>query len=166
MSRVFVAFVLLTLLYVLVLASINPWDLLIGALLSGGLLVAFRRFLFGERLPAADFAGLPKRVLAFFPFVAAVSQDVLAGTWQVALMTLRIRPLDRAGIVEVPVQERTPTGVTVTALVTTLSPGSVLVDVDWEQDVILFHVLDAGDPDAVRSRHRQFYEQYQKPIFP
>lgn len=166
MSRALVAFVLLTLLYALVLASINPWDVLAGVLLSGTLLVVFRQALFGEEQLSPDIAGLPKRVLAFFPFVVAVARDVLAGVWQVTLVTLRVRSLDRAGIVEVPIAERTPTGVTVTALVTTLSPGSVLVDIDHARRVMLFHVLDAGDPDDVRVQHQQFYDRYQKHVFP
>jgi len=66
----------------------------------------------------------------------------------------------------VPIGERTTSGVAVSALTTTMSPGEVLVDIDWERGVMLIHVLDARDPDAVRARHLRFYERYQRRVFP
>lgn len=81
-------------------------------------------------------------------------------------MSLRIRPLPQTGFVTVPIEERTPLGVAVCGLVTTLSPGSVLVEVDEERGVMLFHVLDASDPEAVRAQQREFYERYQRHVFP
>ena len=41
--------ILLTLIYALALNSFKPWDLLMGVVISGGLLWLFRRFLFGRR---------------------------------------------------------------------------------------------------------------------
>ncbi len=156
--------ILLTLLYALVLASFDPWDLLLGALLSGGLLLGFRRFLAGG--PAIAAPGPLARVLAFVPFAGAVLRDIVVGTWNVILVVLHLRPLNRPGIVEIPLDGRTSSGVAVMALVTTLSPGSFLVDVDWEQRVILMHVLDASDPDQIRADQRRFYRRYQRRVFP
>ncbi len=31
---------------------------------------------------------------------------------------------------------------------------------------MLMHVLDATDPDAVRARHDEFYDRYQRAVFP
>jgi hypothetical protein len=31
---------------------------------------------------------------------------------------------------------------------------------------MLFHVLDASDPDAVRRRYEDFYRRYQRSVFP
>jgi multisubunit Na+/H+ antiporter MnhF subunit len=39
----------------------------------------------------------------------------------------------------------------VTALAASLSPGSVLVDIDWDRRDLLMHVIDASDPDGVRA---------------
>lgn len=164
MSRLLIALVLLILVYVLTLASIHPWDLLAGLAFSLTFLLLFRHFLFGRQPePIPDLA---ERILAFLPFALAAARDVLGGTWQVILVVLHLRPLERAGIVAVPIGERTSGGVAVTALVTTLSPGAVLIDVDWEQRVMLFHVLDAKDPDRVRARHEDFYRRYQRRVFP
>jgi len=84
----------------------------------------------------------------------------------VALVVLGRRPLDCPGIVAIPIEERTPIGVAVAALAFTLSPGDVLIDVDEEEQVMLIHVLDASDPEAVRARHRNFYERWQRRAFP
>ncbi len=59
-----------------------------------------------------------------------------------------------------------PTGVAVTGLLVTLAPGSVLIDVDWEAGLILFHMFDASDPAATRGAIERFYERYQRPVFP
>jgi multisubunit Na+/H+ antiporter MnhE subunit len=155
---------LLTLVYALVLASFHPWDLAIGAALSCALFLAARGYLFGDK-PDAPWSALG-RVAAFVPFAAAVVRDVLVGTWEVALVTLHLRPLDRPGIVAVPIGERTPTGIAVTALVMTLSPGEFLVEVDWERRAMLMHVIDASNPEKVRAAHERFYSRYQRKVFP
>jgi multisubunit Na+/H+ antiporter MnhE subunit len=49
---------------------------------------------------------------------------------------------------------------------TTLSPGSVLVDIDWQRRDMLLHVIDASDPDAVRADLERFYDRYQRRVFP
>jgi multisubunit Na+/H+ antiporter MnhE subunit len=154
---------LLTLVYALVLASFHPLDLATGAAVSCALFLAARRYLFGDE-PDTD--GILGRVAAFAPFAAAVVREVVVGTWEVALVTLHLRPLERPGIVAVPIGERTLTGIAVTALVMTLSPGEFLVEVDWERRVMLMHVIDAGDPEEVRAAHERFYEHYQRKVFP
>jgi multisubunit Na+/H+ antiporter MnhE subunit len=68
--------------------------------------------------------------------------------------------------VAVPIGGRTETGLAVSALVATLSPGEVLVDVDRERGVMLVHVVDAADPEGIRRRHEDFYRRYQQKVFP
>jgi multicomponent Na+:H+ antiporter subunit E len=163
-KRVILSLLLLTLVYAMVLASFKPWDLVIGATLSGALLYAFRGFVFGGR--PKPLPGFSRRVLAFVPFAAAVVRDIVVGTWEVALVTLHLKPLVKPGIVTVPLGERTPAGVAVQALLTTLSPGEFLVDVDWDERVMLIHTIDAGDPEKIRRSQERFYQRYQRKIFP
>lgn len=164
MKRAIFSLFLLTLIYALVLASFAPWDLALGVVLSGVLLYAFRGYVFdGSPDPLQ---GLLRRVLAFGPFFVAAVREIAIGTWQVALVTLRLRPLERPGIVKVPIGERTPVGVVVSALVDTISPGSFLVDIDWEEGCMLIHTIDARDPDAFRRSWEEFYDRYQRKVFP
>ena len=164
MTRYAVTVVALTLVYALALASFDPLDLLFGAVLSSALVFASRRFVF----PNGPGGGpsLPRRVAAFFPFALAVFREIVAGTWEVALVTLHLRSLRTPGIVEVPIGERTPAGVAVWAVVTRLPPGSFFVDVDRERGVVLIHTIDASDPEAFRRWEEDFYSRYQSKVFP
>ena len=164
MSRALLAVVLLAATYAFALASADPLDLLFGAGLATALVALFRRFLAGEVAPGRP--SLLRRMIAFVPFAGAVILDIITGTWAVILVVLGLRPLRRPGIVAVPLGARTPLGVAVSAMATTLSPGSYLIDVDWERRVMLLHMLDASDPAAVVAAHQRFYEWYQWRVFP
>lgn len=150
--------------YLLTLASLHPLDVLAGVLLGAGLVWALGGLLLRDAGPAAG--GVARRALAFAPFAVVIVRDIVRGTWRVALVVLHVRPLVCPGIVAVPLGGRSRTGVTVSSLVATLSPGEFLVDVDWEREVMLLHVLDASDPDAVRAEHEGFYRRWQEPVFP
>ena len=154
----------LTLAYALALGSFHPLDLLFGAGLSATLVVASRRFVFGDE--PGERPSFLRRVAAFVPFSSAVFWQVVAGTWEVTLVTLHLRPLKSPGIVEVPIANRTPTGVAVWAVITGLAPGTFFVDVDRERGVVLIHVIDAGDPEAFSREQEDFYRRYQRGVFP
>lgn len=164
LGRILAATVVLVAVYALTLASVAPWDLALGALVALTVLTTFRPFLFpGRGLSLGDLA---RRGVAFVPFAVALTGDIVRGTWAVALVVLHVRPLAHPGIVAVPIAERSPLGVAVSGLATTLSPGAFLVDVNWEDRVMLIHVLDATDPDRVRADHQRFYRRWQRHVFP
>ena len=163
MKYAILSLVLLVLAYLLVLGSFAPWDIAMGVVISGALLYGTRRFTFREK-PASQ--SLFSRLLYFWPFAAAEIWLIVQGTLEVALVTLHLRPLTSPGIVAVPIGERTPNGVAVSAMASTLSPGTFLVDVDWERGVMLIHAMDASDPDEVRREHQEFYDKWQKKVFP
>ena len=164
MTRLVLSLVLLTSIYALTLASLDPWDLLGGALISTALLALFQGAVIGRH--PAPLPGLPARLLAVIPFVARIVGDMLVGTWQVALVVLRLRPLRHPGIVAVPIEGRTHRGVAATALITSLSPGSYFIGVDWERGLMFFHFLDASEPDAIRRDLARFYHRYQRHVVP
>lgn len=154
----------LSAIYSMILQSIHPWDVVAGVIITVGTLILFRRHLradtWGPLTNIGQKAGALLR-LAGYLFI-----DTAQGVWTVSVIVLGLRPLDCSGIVAIPIGERTATGVTVTAWATTLSPGSVLIDVDWKQRVILFHFIDVTEPEKLRQKIQTFYERYQKPIFP
>lgn len=164
MSRVVLSLVLLTATYALAVASFHPWDLAFGLAVSAAVLVVFRRFLLGGR--PAPIEGLGRRLLALPRLTWKVIADITVGTWNVALVVLHLRPLERPGIVAVPLGERSDVGAVVSAFASTLSPGEYLVDIDWDERLLLMHVLDAGDPDGVRARLDDFYRRYQRQVIP
>jgi multicomponent Na+:H+ antiporter subunit E len=166
--RYVLAVVLLTLVYALALGDLYALDLVFGAGLATALVLVSRNFVFGADGAAAAGKAPPfaRRILAFMPFCAVVLWEVALGTWEVALVTLRLRPLTRPGIVAVPIGERTVVGQAVWAITTGLPPGSFFVDIDRERGVALIHVLDASDPDAFRRHQDHFYRRYQSKVFP
>ena len=154
----------LTLVYALTLASFDPWDLAMGALFSVGTLLLVREFVFQG--PALGAREVVRRLLGLPRLVLATLRDITAGTWAVALVVVGARPLERPGIVVVPLEDRTEFGAVVSAYLITLSPGEFLVDLDPERREMLVHVLDARDADAVRRRFADFYRRYQSQAAP
>ena len=153
----------LTLIYALALGSFAPADLATGLVLSAGCLAAVRGLHGADDAPAREVA----RRVAFFPvLLAAVGGQVLRGTSTMSLIVLGLRPLHRPGLVEVPMGSRSESGMAAAAVLTTLAPGDVVVDVDVERQVMLIHTIDASDPDAVRERFRHLRESYGQRVFP
>ncbi len=154
----------LTLIYAGALASFAPADLLFGALLSCALLLLFRPALPAPQSHAP--ARSVRRVVAFFPFVGAICWDIVVGTWVVARIVVTPQPTNRPGVIAMPLGERTRAGAFISALALSLSPGSMLIAIDWEQRVMLLHLLDVHDPARARADLQRFYERYQRHVFP
>jgi multisubunit Na+/H+ antiporter MnhE subunit len=155
---------LLAAVYLLVLASAHPLDLAFGLVLAAAITVGLRGRL--RPPPGHAIPPLPLRIAAFPLLVGAVLVEIARGTWDVALRVLHLRPLECPGVVLVPIGERSPLGVAVTGLLVGLSPGSLLLDVNEERKAMLFHVIDARDPDAVRAHIDHLYQRYQRRVFP
>jgi multisubunit Na+/H+ antiporter MnhE subunit len=66
----------------------------------------------------------------------------------------------------VPIGDRSKFGVVVTGITTSLAPGSILLDVDWDRNLMLVHVIDASDPDQIRADMQKLYDRYQRKVFP
>lgn len=163
MSRA-AAVALLAAAYLLTLGSLDPLDIAIAIAIAIAVLLGLRTFLLTDSpLSAVELA---RRALHLPAFVLVVLREIVVGTWHVALIVAGLRPLVRPGIVQIPIGERTANGVAVTTLAITLSPGEVLVDIDWSRNVMLIHAIDATDPDGLRQRYERIYERYQRPVFP
>ncbi len=174
MIRYAFAALTLTLIYALALSSFAPWDLFAGLIISSALLLISRRR-FGRGLTPSGDAGDPerlpfgvalRRVGAFFPFAWAVACETVSGAWRVMLAVLGVRPPREPGMVAVPLGERTADGIAVSAFLVAFSPGTLLVRVDEAERVMWIHAIDAADPEAVRRGQREFYERYQRRVFP
>lgn len=164
MILVVVVLALLTGVYSLTLGSLAWEDLLLGLGLSAALLMVFRKVLLPSPLPST--ARMLMAIATFPAFTFIAVRDIVKGSWQVATIVVGLRPLAQPGIVEIPILERSSTAVGLSGLILTLSPGSFLVDVKWDERVMLVHVIDASDPDEVRAGFVRFYERYQRTLVP
>lgn len=162
--RIAFATATMAIVYLVVLASTDPWDIAAGILLGLGILLLFRDFLFqGPPVRLRDF--IP-RAIHFPKLVLAEAAAIVRGTVTVTRAVIARHPPEHARFVEIPVGERTPTGVIVSAWLNTLSPGSVFIGTDPEATYWAIHALDAPDKEAVREEAQEFYERYQRPVWP
>ena len=158
------AIAVLVLLYAVALGSSKPLDLLLGAIVGSIVLVTFRRFLFTQ--PAEGPGLLVRRALRLPLFLLILAGEVVTGTWRVGIAVLSRRPVGVSGVIDVPMGERTDLGVAVSSLAISLTPGELVVDLDWERRTMLVHALDAEDPDRIRAEQELLYERYQRGVFP
>ena len=150
------ALALLTTVYALTLASFAWEDLLVGMALAGGLMVLYRFQVFPGPPPAT---GYVLHILRNSPrLLWYVLVDILKGTWQVASIVLGLRPLSHPGIVKIPILDISPAGIAIVSFVVTLSPGSFVIDFDWEKRVMLVHYVDISDPDQIRADVARYYK--------
>jgi multisubunit Na+/H+ antiporter MnhE subunit len=155
--------VFLTVLYLVVLASVQPGDVLVGGVLSAAIAAVAERV---RRRPGHRVPPLALRAVAAPLLAGSTVAAIVRGTWHVALYALGRRRIEQPGIVAIPAGHRTPSGVAVWGYLTALSPDEIVVDIDEERGVLLVHVLDASDPEAIRARHHDAYERRQRRVFP
>jgi multisubunit Na+/H+ antiporter MnhE subunit len=142
--------------YLLVLTSVEPFDLLLGLALGVSIAVAVRRpaaFAREGRLSAGP-VGLAGAFLG-------TGRDMVVGSWRVVRFCLG-GDAAAPGFVEVPRGERTRGDLALWGLLTGEAPDEVPVEIDEERGMLLVHLVDASDPDAVRERHRAAYERMRR----
>jgi multicomponent Na+:H+ antiporter subunit E len=152
--------ILLSGVWLLTIGELSWGDSLIALIVSASLLL-----LLGYRPTGQPASIMISRILAFWPFLLIALREIVVATWNVAVIVLGFR-LAEPGYVEVPVGERTPVGIVVTSWLTTLIPGSVLIDIEPERNVMIFHVFDASDPRAFVASLEHIYDRYQRRVFP
>jgi multisubunit Na+/H+ antiporter MnhE subunit len=141
--------------YLLVLTSTAPGDVLVGALVGLGLALALRPRAAGRRTTIAS----PAAVVALGSVVFTTAVEMARGSWRTARFCLGLG--GQPGFVEIPRAGRSRHGVALWGVLTGEAPDEVPVDIDEDRDVLIVHLVDASDPDAVRDRHRRAYETAQ-----
>ncbi|MCC3655603.1 Na+/H+ antiporter subunit E [Streptomyces sp. S07_1.15] len=132
------------------------WTVLWGSprpavLLSGVPLAAavVRGFALPPLLPRV--AVRPWRLVLLLGFMLA---DLLQSGITVAWQALRHGPRARAAVVEVPLRADTDLLIAATATLTTLTPGTLVLEIDRDRRLLYVHALPAGSPrQAERRRH-------------
>jgi len=158
MSRIIVQALALMGVYLLVMTSAKPADAAAGLLLGLVLAVALRPRLPGRSPATPGLAGL----IALGPVLARTAVEMAVGSWRTARFCLR--GTGQPGFVEIPRGERSRHGVAFWGVLTGEAPDEVPVDVDEDRRVLIVHLVDAGDPEAVRERHRRAYERAQRKV--
>ena len=164
MARIVAIMLISVLTYAAMIGGFQPWDLALATVVAGATIYGFRGHLLRGASPS--FGTLLRRLVFLFPLLAWVLWEIAVGTWQVAVYSLRLRPMGHPGIVAIPLGARSRFGATMSGFLTTISPGTFLVEYDWAARVMLIHSIDASDPDEVRAAHQRFYDRFQRHVFP
>jgi multisubunit Na+/H+ antiporter MnhE subunit len=162
MTRFLMSTVALTAVYLLVLTSLHPGDVLVGAILSAAIAATAT---VGRPAPGSG-PSLLRRLAAAPRFVLGTLAEMVRGNWHVALYVLGGRRLETPGLVLIPRAGRSSSGVAVWGYVTAISPDEIVVEADDERGILLVHLLDARDVSAIRDRHQRTYERRQRAVFP
>ena len=135
--------------YLLVLTSIEPYDLALGAVLGVALAVLLRP------RSAPRLTGGPLQLARAF---LSTGREMIVGSARVVMFCLGRGPA-APGFVEVPRGDRTRADLALWGLLTGEAPDEVPVEIDEDRGVLLVHLVDASDPEAVRERHRAAHER-------
>jgi multisubunit Na+/H+ antiporter MnhE subunit len=141
--------------YLLVLTSVAPGDVLVGVTLGLGVALALRP----RRTTPARFPW-PERLAAAVAVALQTAAEVVRGSWRVARFCVGGRAAP--GLVEIPRDDRSRRETALWGVLTGEAPDEVVVDA--RRDVLVVHLVDAGDPDAVRARHRAAHERWQRKV--
>lgn len=155
MTRTLVRAALLAAIYLLVLTSLAPGDVLVGAMLGLGIALALR----GRGANRAS-APLSERLVAASVVGLQTAVEMVRGSWRVARFCLGDR--DAPGFVEIPRDARSRHETALWGVLTGEAPDEVVVDA--RSDILVVHLVDAGDPDAVRARHAAAHERWQRKV--
>jgi multisubunit Na+/H+ antiporter MnhE subunit len=147
----------LTAIYLLVMTSIEPGDVLVGGLI-GLALAAILRPRRTTRGPGAALAML----VASGDAALRTAREMVAGSWRVVRFCLG--RTGSPGFVEVPRGDRTRHELAMWGLLTGEAPDEVVVDVERGGEVMVVHLVDASDADGVRARHLRDHEAWRRRV--
>lgn len=150
-----------------ILAAVLLWCLLWGSFgasdILGGLLAAVIVFLLFPLPPLHR--ELTLRPLMFVLFVARFIWDMTVSGVQVAWYAIRPGPKPPSSVIAVTMASRSDLFLTITAVLSTLIPGSVVVEAQRSTGTLYVHVIGVGTADEVENSKQQVRHQERRALF-
>jgi multisubunit Na+/H+ antiporter MnhE subunit len=144
--------------YLLVVTSLAPGDLLVAGLLALGIVMAGRPRLGRRRARSGPW------LIHLLGMLVATARDMAVGSVGVVRFCLGARMAP--GFVEIPRGDRSRRGVALWGVLTGEAPDEYPVHVDDRRHVLVVHLIDARDPAAVRARHAAARDRWQRHVAP
>ena len=149
---------LLFVVWLLLNQSVSPGTLLMGAVLA--VLVPL-----GTKSLRPGSVTMRKPVVAF-KLWAIVMRDFVRSNIRVATLILTRRPRDiPSGFLQVPLDMRDPHALALLAMILCLTPGTAWAEVSRDRSMLLLHVFEIVDADAMVAMIKQRYERPLMEIF-
>ena len=149
---------LLSVVWLLLNQSVSPGTLLMGAVLA--VLVPL-----GTKSLRPGSVTMRKPLVAF-KLWAIVMRDFVRSNIRVATLILTRRPRDiPSGFLQVPLDMRDPHALALLAMILCLTPGTAWAEVSRDRSMLLLHVFEIVDADAMVAMIKQRYERPLMEIF-
>ena len=149
---------LLFVVWLLLNQSVSPGTLLMGAVLA--VLVPL-----GTKSLRPGSVTMRKPLVAF-KLWAIVMRDFVRSNIRVATLILTRRPRDiPSGFLQVPLDMRDPHALALLAMILCLTPGTAWAEVSLDRSVLLLHVFEIVDADAMVAMVKERYERPLMEIF-
>jgi multisubunit Na+/H+ antiporter MnhE subunit len=147
----------LSAIYLLVLTSTDPGDLLVGVLIASALVFAT-----GLTGPRRDLRAWSHWRVAVGMMISTTARESVLGSGRVVRFWLT--GAGSPGFVEIPRGTRSRHGVALWGVLTGEAPDEYPVAVDDARHVLIVHVVDARDPVAILARHQAAYEGHLREV--
>lgn len=148
---------LMLVVWLMMVGTVAPGQVLLGLILAIGIPLLIRPFL--DDLPIIKSPGKAIRL------ILVVTYDIVVANITVARLVLGPQSKLRPVFVEVPLEVTHAQSITLLASIITMTPGTVSADLSEDRTRLLVHVLDGPDPDGVVSDIKQRYEKPLLEIF-
>lgn len=142
---------ILVVLWLLLVNSVSPGQLLLGLLLGWLIPMVTCRFW--------DAEARIRRSRVLVRLAGVVLLDILVANGQVAIWVMRPARHVRPGFVRMPLQLRSDIGVSLLANIVSLTPGTLSAYLSADRAELVIHALQADDPDRIIAEIRERYEQ-------
>lgn len=149
--------VTLLILWLLLVNSVAPGQLVLGAVLAIAVPIVTSAFW----LEDSDSV----RLLPLLRYLVVLVMDIIIANIQVAKLILGPTKRLQPAFIHYPLELESDLVITLLASTISLTPGTVTADVDRHRRVLLIHALDVDDESVLVQQIRERYEEPLKEIF-
>ncbi|NNJ10748.1 Na+/H+ antiporter subunit E [Chloroflexales bacterium ZM16-3] len=110
-----------------------------------------------------SYVSLTLRAISLVSFMIVA---IIKSNLDVARIVLNPRHVFRPGIVGVPLDVQSDSGITLLAIMVTITPGTVALDVSSDRHTMYIHAIDVRDAAALRDEIKNEFERRVMEIFP
>lgn len=133
--------------------SFAPWTLFTGFVAGFAALYVTRR-LWGEPEPQYF-----RKTVALLSFVAFYANALLQSSLLIARQVLSRRITARPGVIAVPLEAERDVEIAALAILITLTPGTLSLDVAEDRSTLYVHAMFLDDPEAVMRDIKENFER-------
>ncbi|MDD2220789.1 MAG: Na+/H+ antiporter subunit E [Clostridia bacterium] len=150
MARQLFANIAIALIWAFLHTSYTFKDFFIGFVIGAILLYIFQRR-FGQ-----DF--YLRKILKVLKLSFIFLKEIVVANFQVFFLVIKPKLYLRPGIIQLPIDVRSPLKIVLLANMITLTPGTLTMEISPDNKILYIHVLDIGDEEAIKNDIRTKFE--------